>query len=227
MKIAHVFAVSLLTALTAFATANATLETARQHFQAADVLLNKTYKTVCAGLTKAQVSALRDLQRDWLKYREQKAQDLMRFNGDVPLDAANDVSEANPAYWKYMTSLTQDRIEFLNVYTGTSVPKGISGEYKDFYDGDLTLKEAKNGIRFSCVVARGPAEHEGDTSGVAQLHGDKAIYKEVVPPGEDRKPAQLTFTFIAGHVLKVESLDTDYYQGTGAYFDGLYYKTKE
>jgi uncharacterized protein YecT (DUF1311 family) len=223
MKPVLLFAVCFAICLPVFADSRPTLATARKDFEAADAQLNKTYKTVCVGLTKPQVAALRDLQRDWVQYRDQKAQDLLQFNGDVSDD--DDKPEAIPAYWKYMTSLTRDRIEFLKVYPGTNVPKGITGTYKDFYDGDLTLKETKAGIEFSCEVVRGRAENEGEISGVARLHGDKATYKEVLPADADHKPAQLTFTFIDGHIAKLESQDADYGQGMGAYFDGTYYKT--
>jgi hypothetical protein len=173
------------------------------------------------------LAALRDLQRDWMQYRDQHAQDLLHFNGDDP--ANEDTPEKSAAYWKYMTDQTTNRAQFLKVYTGANVPKGISGTYSDFYDGYLTLKQTKQSIEFSCDVVRGRAADQGDISGVAQLQGDKAYYKEVVPADQDnpdRKPAQLTFTFIDGHIVKVESKDADYYEGMGAYFDGTYYKTQ-
>jgi uncharacterized protein YecT (DUF1311 family) len=227
-RLVVLFAVCCASCLPAFADSQPSLAAARTEFQAADAVLNKTYKTVCAGLTKSQVATLRELQRDWVQYRDQHAQDLLHFNGDDP--ANEDTPEKSAAYWKYMTDITTTRIKFLKVYTGANVPRGISGAYSDFYDGYLTLKETKQGIEFSCDVVRGRAADQGDISGVAHLKGDKAYYKEVIPPDQDdkdRKPAQLTFTFIDGHIVKVESKDTDYYQGMSANFDSTYYKTKE
>jgi len=226
MRLAVLFVTWLAICLPSFADSQPTLATARKDFQAADTVLNKTYKAVCAGLTKPQVAALRELQRDWVQYRDQHAQDLLHLNGDDP--GNEDTPEKSGAYWKYMTDLTTERIHFLKVYSGADVPKGISGTYSDFCDGDLTLKETKQGIEFSCDVVRGRAANQGDISGVAQLQGDKAYYKEVIPADQtdaDRKPAQLTFTFIDGHVVNVEEKDANYYEGMSACFGGTYYKT--
>ena len=129
-------------------------------------------------------------------------------------------------YWENKAALTEKRVEFLRVYSGVAVTKGISGEYCDFFDGDLHLDETKNGIAFSFTVVRGPSAHTGEISGIATRRGEIAIYMERVAAKEDRKPCQLIFTFINGHIVKVEGKNTDYYHGMGASFDGLYYKTK-
>ena len=144
-----------------------------------------------------------------------------RFNGVQP-----DTPKNSPEYWQYETSLTKSRTEFMRVYSGAGVSKGIAGDYSDFFDGDLHLDETAKGITFSLMVVRGHAAHTGEISGVATRHGDRAIYKEAVPAGESRPACEITFTFIDGHIVKIESKNADYYQGAGAYFDGLYYKTK-
>lgn len=221
MKAALIFAVCILTALTAVAGSKPTLEEARKQFDVADALLNKAYKSVCAELSKEQMVALRGRQREWIQYRDQKAESLLWFNG-VKTDEPKERAE----YWTYKASLTEDRVEFLRVFTGAAVSKGISGKYRDFWDGDLSLEETKMGIVFSMSVIRGPSAHGGEISGVAQRKGDKAVYREVVEKGADRKACEITFSFIDGHIVKVSGKNTDYYHGMGVSFDGLYFKTK-
>jgi len=214
-------AVYVLSVLTVLAGGTPALEKVRQRFADADALLNKTYKATCEELTKGQVIKLRDLQREWLQYRDAKAESLLWFNG-VHTDKPRERVE----YWQYQADLTDERRKFLRVYSGRAVGKGIAGEYSDFFDGDLRLTETKKGIAFSFTVVRGPSAHTGEIEGVATRHGDSAIYTEVVAPGEDRKACEIVFTFIDGHIVQVTGKDTDYYGGAGVSFDGTYYKTR-
>lgn len=215
------FILGIVMAATAFAQENAPLKAARKHFEDADALLNKTYQSVFTDLPRDQAASLRARQREWISYRNQKAESLLWFNGiqaREPKDA--------PEYWDYMTSLTTTRIEFLRVYSGAAVQNGISGAYSDFYDGDLMLEEGKQGqIEFSISVVRGRSAHTGEISGVAHRRGNKATFKEIVPADEKRAPCEIVFTFIDGHIVKVDAKNRSDTQGAGAYFDGLYYKT--
>ena len=220
MKAFLLCAIQLFAAGSVFAGNKAILEKARTQFASADAQLNKTYHAVCATLDKGQVAKLQALQRDWLPYRDEKSESLLHFNG-----VETDAPKSSPEYWEYETGLTKTRTEFLRVYSGAAVRKGISGDYSDFFDGDLHLGETAKGIAFSLTVVRGHSAHTGEISGVATLHGDRAIYKETVPAGESRPACEMTFTFIDGHIVKIESKNAEYYQGAGAYFEGLYYKT--
>ena len=222
MKFALILSVFSLTIAMAVAQPTPPLNQARKQFERADAVLNETYASVCAALNKTQIAELRNRQRDWIQYRDQKAESLLWFNR-----VKTDEPKESPEYWSYMTSLTEDRVEFLRVYSGAAVPKGISGEYRDFFDGDLSLEETKKGIAFSFMVVRGHSAHTGEISGVAIRKGDKAIYKEIVEHGGNRKACEITFSFIDGHLVKVEGKNTAYYCGMGAYFDGLYFKTKK
>ncbi|MGC3991687.1 MAG: lysozyme inhibitor LprI family protein [Chthoniobacteraceae bacterium] len=201
------------------------LQRARAQFESADALLNKTYQSIEASLTKEQRAELRRLQRDWLPYRDAEAVSLITFNADT--SEAPDHPENRPEYWDNRTSLTRERIEFLTVYSGRTVSKGIAGHYDDFHNGELTLTETKRGIVFSCTVVRGPKAHVGEISGTAQLHGNRAIYREHLDRGENRQPAEMTFTFIDQHIVKIEGKNTDEYAGMGVSFNGMYYKTKD
>lgn len=221
MKAFLLCVIQLLIAGSVFAGSKTALEKARTQFADADARLNKTYHAVCATLNKSQAAKLQALQRDWLPYRDENAASLLHFNG-----IQTDTPKSSPEYWEYETDLTKRRTEFLRVYSGAAVSKGIAGDYSDFFDGDLHLDETAKGIAFSLTVVRGPAAHTGEISGVATRHGDRAIYKETVPAGDNRPACEMTFTFIEGHIVKIEGKNTEYYHGASAYFEGLYYKTK-
>ena len=221
-KAAATLFICLLVVTTANAAAKPSLQQSREEFRQADATLNTGYKTLCLSLTKDQLVTLRKRQRDWIEYRDQKAEELLWFNG-----IRTGTPTEHPEYWSYMTDLTKDRIEFLHVYTGTAVPPGITGAYSDFFDGDLHLEKTNKGVRFSIAVVRGPNAHTGNIEGVARMAGNQAFFTEPVQPGEDRKPCEITFTFIDGHMVKIEQKNPSYDQGMGAYFDGLYFKTGE
>jgi uncharacterized protein YecT (DUF1311 family) len=195
-------------------------EKTRKRLEVADVSLNKAYKSLCSELDKEKLAELRKQQRAWLEYRDFRSESMLRFNG---IKADN--PKTTVVYWETMADLTEERTEFLHIYTGKNAPKEITGEYGDCYSGDLQLEETKNGIVFSIVVVRGASAHTGEISEIARYEGDKAFYKEQhVEPNENRAPCELTFTFIDKHIVKIEGKNTEYYHGFGAYFDGLYFK---
>jgi len=221
MKTIAICAVYALATLAALADVTPTLEKARQRCQEADALLNKTYKSTCDELSKEQALKLRELQRAWWQSRDEKAESSLSFNG-----IHTDKPKESVEYWQYKASLTEERREFLRVYSGRAIARGISGEYSDFSGGNLRLKETKKGITFSLTAVRGPAAHTGEISGTATRHGDGAIYTEIVAPEEGRKACEITFTFVDGHIAKVTGKNTDYYGGAGVIFDGTYFKTR-
>ena len=197
-----------------------TLERARRRYEAADSLLNVTYKGVRAELTPKRQSELRDAQRDWIAVRDARA--------EWAAHGADD-SKVVPDYWEELLSQTVTRLEFLKVYTGRNIPAGLSGSYDDFFGGSLDLELTKAGLRFSIDVVRGPSSHLGDISGLALRRNDRLFsYKERIPNDEqspDRVPAELTFTLIDAHRVRVVGKNTDAHHGARAYFDGLYLKT--
>ena len=81
MKAVMALAVYVLVVMTAVAGTKFPLETARKRFEHTDAVLNRVYKTVCVELNKTEVVKLRELQRGWLQYRDQKAESLLWFNG--------------------------------------------------------------------------------------------------------------------------------------------------
>ncbi|MGB8352324.1 MAG: lysozyme inhibitor LprI family protein [Chthoniobacteraceae bacterium] len=220
MKIMVLFAVLTLGVTIVKADDKPSLAQARKQFDAADKVLNTAYKGTCAELDKVKIGELRQKQRDWLEYRDFMAEAFPQFNG-----VQTDTPKQTPDYWQMMTDLSKERTEFLHAYSGENVPSGISGEYSDSHQGDLELEETKAGIVLSLFVVRGAHAHTGDVSGNAHLKGDQAFFKDHPDPVENRVPCELTFTFIDGHIVKIEGKNTDYYHGMGVSFDGMYYKT--
>ena len=187
---------------------------AKARFTAADALLNTTYQTARADAGK-KAGALRELQRDWIKYRDHMAE----FGHGENFEAAL-------AYWDAMLDLTVARIQFLPLFNGKDVPKGLAGIYTDGHFGELQLEEKEGDtVEFSISVIRGPSYHTGELSGTARRKGTKLSYKEKVEPGDDREPAELSFTFTDGHIIKIEGKNTGHHHGARAYFDGTYYKS--
>ncbi|MEY2563728.1 MAG: hypothetical protein QOH88_1921 [Verrucomicrobiota bacterium] len=221
-RVASVLAVALALLATAPVHAGAEaaeLAKAKRRFATADAELNKTFATLRKTLPADEFKDLRDGQRKWLEHRDYISADQPRqngFHGDDPKKSAD--------YWTSMAELTESRTEFLRAAYDRSLPSGITGSYGDSFGGSLDLEERKEGVAFQINVVRGPTSHTGGLSGVATLKGDTAAYKEVVEPGEDRAPCELTFTFSKGHVVKLDGKNTDYYHGMRAYFVGTYFK---
>ena len=194
------------------------LAKARSRFEAADAELNKAYKALSGELDKEKLAELRGLQREWLAYRDWRAESLPEVDGAG-------TGKSSVEYWDTMRLLTEARTAILRVYTGKNVPPGISGEYGDCYGGELRLEEKKDGIAFSISVVRGPTSSTGDISGMALKKDGQAHFKEKLEPGETGSPCEITFTFIDGHIVKVEAKNAEQYLGNNARFDGRYYKT--
>jgi uncharacterized protein YecT (DUF1311 family) len=196
-----------------------TLEQAKHHFAQTDAELNKVFDAFRKKLGRDGFKDLRDRQRQWLEHRDYISADQPRQNG---FEGSNPKSSA--FYWEAMADLTEGRTRFLRASYDPALPKGISGVYEDSYGGELKLEETKEGVAFAIEVVRGPTSHTGGLTGMAMLKRDAAFYAEQVEASEDRQPCELTFTFVAGHIVKLEGKNTEFYHGARAYFVGTYFK---
>lgn len=205
-----IWGLSLVSALAASASA----EEAKKEFKNLDALLNSEYQAVRKSVDESWAEELRDLQRKWISYRDYMAAAQPRQNdeGDLPLEEA-------PSYWEMKTSLTQDRIDFLKAWSGRLATPGITGTYRDFFGGEMTLRETNGGLEFTVNVVRGPTSHLGEIAGVAQLKGEQATYSDGEAP-----PAKLDWSFEPDGVVNVTEQNTDQYHGARAYFRGQYFK---
>jgi len=196
---------------------------ARAKFEKADTELNSIYKALAAQLDKAGAAKLREDERAWIQYRDDMSESAPSFMGNGTVDEPKSMAD----YWEAMTTFTRDRIEFLRVYTGKDVPQGITGEYSDCYGASLKLEETKKGVLFDLVAVRGHSASNGELSGVLQPKDGKAYFKQQRDPGDGEKPCELVFTFIEGHIVKIEQKTPDPDAGNGVYYDGEYYKTRK
>lgn len=191
-----------------------------QRYEAADTILNADYQKLRAELSARQKEELRETQRYWIEDRDRRANFAAR-----PAEKPQVV----PAYWEEMLEHTVTRIGFLKVFTGKGIPAGISGEYDDFDGGTLKLDLNKTGLRFSLEVVRGTSSHLGEIDGTATHRTDEQFtFEEEVPADEqsaDRLPAELTFTIVDSHRIRIAGKNTIHHHGARAYFDGLFYKT--
>lgn len=194
------------------------VEAARTKFAEADALLNKVFKETCADLDKEETAALKKKEAAWEKFRDTTSAARAQ-HGDKKMDP-----KLSADYWASMESYDRVRINFLQIYTGKGLPKGISGEYTDCQDGDLELDETKDGINFTLSVVRGGESHTGQISGTAVRKGNTAHFKQQVEPGQKGKPCELVFTFSAGHIVKIEEVTPDPDAEAGVHYDGDYYK---
>ena len=197
----------------------ARLERTKSRWQKADAVLNEVYASVRAEVGKAGESKLRDLQRGRISIRDNRAT-FEAHGAEKP--------ESLPVYWDTMLGETVSNISFLKIYTGRDVPKGLTGSYGDASGGGgLDLEETPKGLKFSMTAVRGASLHEGEISGIAQLKGNRATYKQSSKEAaaDGHKPAELTFTMSAGHIVHVDEKNTAYFGGAGVYFAGDYYKS--
>lgn len=197
----------------------AKLDQAKRRFDLADAELNKTFSALRKGLPGDEFRNLRDHQRKWLEHRDYIASDQPRQNG-----FEGDDLKKSPDYWEAMADLTKSRTEFLRRAFDEALPKGITGLYQDSHGGELKLEETPKGVAFSIDVVRGPTSHTGGLSGVATRKRNVAVYKEQIEAGEEREPCELTFTFIDGHIVKLDGKNTEHHHGARAYFVGTYFK---
>lgn len=196
------------------------LNRARRRFADADAALNADYQALRATLSAQQQNELRDSQRDWIEFRDSRAAWETR---------GAKIAKEFRDYWEELLSQTTTRLGYLKVYTGRAVPPGLSGEYGDFSGGSLSLELAKEGLRFSIEVVRGVSLHLGEISGLAVRKSDTFFaYREKVPLEEqspNRLPAELTFTVVDFHRVRVVGKNTSAHHGARASFDGMYLKT--
>lgn len=184
-----------------------------QRYIAADALLNQRYKAIMASLSETKGKELKTLQKGWIGHRDYMAGATER-HGDEPAPHTLD-------YWDEMHEQTVTRVQFLNAFAGIGVKPGLTGEFRDFSGGTLTLSQKQNGLAFTFEVVRGPTFHLGNVEGVAKFNEDKSKATWVDSSNADCK---IFFTFEEGRMTTVTEQNTSEYHGARAYFSGTYYK---
>ncbi len=197
----------------------AELKKAKVEHAKADTKLNAAYKAAMAVLSDDAKDELKKDQRAWLQYRDDMAKAQAHQAGDDP-----EKPEGSTAYWEMMTSLCDDRSEWLGSYTLADLPKGLTGEWSDSRGGRVYLQERKDGVAFGIETVRTPAFNIGGIAGLAKKKGAGAEFVDKATADQEGGPCKLHFTLDDSGDLTVKGERTDGYHGRGAFFDGVYRK---
>ena len=193
------------------------LESAKAEFAEADRELNEQYQLTREALTESQFDSLREEQRDWLRYRDARSIQAVRYDERSTPEG----EEKNTAYfWQVMAGLTKHRTKMVKAWRDTRSDKPLTGRYADDYGGSMLLLEQDNKLYFLIEVVRGPTYHLGGIAGIAEINGRLARYSD---NDTENKKKETWITFITGgQRLKLITANAHYYHGARAYFDGEY-----
>jgi uncharacterized protein YecT (DUF1311 family) len=201
------------------------LRFAKADYAAADAELNRVYGEIRETLKdQPEVWAdLRQRQRDWIDYRDYIVSHPATSGTDP------DAKQKSISYWDTMAGMTESQTEFLEIFSGESVPDGRDGIYVDARGGQLMIENADaESFDFSISVVRGPTFHLGDVSGKAKIGSDGvAVFVDTEPDAFiDGKPCIIRFE-LKGKRIQVSGENTMYYHGARAYFDGEFFKQSD
>ena len=195
-----------------------TLPEAKAAFLKADKALNEAWSAAQKALAESDFAELQVKQRDWMKYREDRARGANRENGEPE-------AKLTAGYYEAATELTQSRADWLRGRV-TNEADSLTGLWIDSFGGAIEIVQEKDRLLFVAEVVRGPTFHTGSLTGVASWTtplgwcSDKGRDKE--------KTEESNLVFVArGSVLEIIGANTSHYHGARAYFDGEYCKVGE
>ena len=196
------------------------LAEATAKFAKVDQELNREYTAAKKTLPDHEFNELRDQQRDWLEYRDNRTKMFMAFDHrDVP----EGQEKESAAYWEMMIDLTETRILILKAWQIQNDPELWSGRYTDGYGGYMEIFQEGKILYFTIEVVRGPTYHLGSIGGIAVTNQTSARFTDLEQRKKDNDDEEtwLTFDKELRH-LKVSGVNTGHYHGARAYFDGKY-----
>lgn len=199
-----------------------TLQQARAEFATADAALNRAYQNAKAELQQWRFEILQVEQRDWLAYRDSRAEAAAILEGQ----AKEGEEKSNVEYWVAMTYLTETRIAILEAWLKVDeFDKEWEGVWIDGYGGELAIFETGGrSIEFFLEVVRGPTYHLGSIGGIAETNEIEARFS--IEEESADQPTWLTFRQEEGR-LAVTGINTQFFHGARAYFDGTYIRIRE
>ena len=158
-------------------------------------------------------------QRDWVKYRDDRARGDDRNMSDAD-------AKKSPEYYETAAELTQGRADWLRGRIKNATDPVITGVWTDSFGGKVEIVQEKERLLFVLSVVRGPTFHTGALAGVATWNEPLGWFSD---KGRDKdKPEETNVVFVRrGFVLEIIGANTTYYHGARAYFDGDYCKTGE
>ncbi len=161
-------------------------------------------------------------QAAWYEWRDVKARDAAQFLSQ------SDIIEEE--FWWNLQHDTRARTQYLEASLFTYGPVAAElGDWEGYWvDGDggfITITEPEPGlIEFAIEVVRGPTFHLGQIDGSAGVSDASVEYR--VKPDPDWDETVISFSR-DGPFLVVEGINTQYFHGARAWFDGQYLRLSE
>lgn len=204
--------------------ARPTLAEAKSDFEKADAELNRVYREVRAAISEWKFKSLQESQKEWLSYRDARAEADATFNGGNEFE---DRETETPFYWEALTSSTETRTEMIAAWKDDRIE--WTGLWTDGYGGWLLIEETEKPgeLGFHIQVVRGPTSHLGSIFGIARRNKDAAFFSDNGDPdyhfGDAKEETWLWFSKNSGEpTLKLDGINTQSYHGARAFFDGVY-----
>lgn len=194
------------------------LTEARAAFTKADKALNEIWATAKKALGDAEFVQLQAKQRDWMKFREDRARGANRDNGEPE-------GKQTIAYYEAAAELTLSRADWLRARIKNE-SDSLTGTWIDSFGATLQVVQEKERLWFVVEVVRGPTFHTGSLAGVATWNAPLGWFSDKGREKEKTEESNLVFVS-RGSVLEIIGANTSYYHGARAYFDGEYCKAGE
>ncbi len=198
------------------------LETSKTEFAEADKQLNVVYLSLKKTMPEWSFKQLQPDQRRWVSYR-----DAMAERAVFDLEGKVKDVKTKADYWSMMAGLTWARVDVLNGWAAVAEEGKWLGDYSDSYGGGMSISVKEGKLHFKIDVVRGLSHHVGQISGVAEINQSYARFSD---EGKGREGVEgktwLDFEILDGARIKVRGVNTSYYHGARAYFDGTYVRVE-
>ena len=195
-----------------------TLAEAKAAFAKADKALNEAWAAAKKALPESEFAELQVKQRDWMKFREDRARGANRENGEPE-------TKQSAAYYEASAELTASRADWVRGRVKNEADS-LTGLWIDSFGGTLEIVQEEDRLLFVIEVVRGPTFHTGSLAGVATWNTPLGWFSDKGHEKEKTEESNLVFVS-RGNVLEIIGANTSYYHGARAYFDGDYCKVGE
>ncbi|MFC5050595.1 lysozyme inhibitor LprI family protein [Rubritalea spongiae] len=186
-------------------------------YKAADKKLNANYQQVKKVLPEYEFAEIKKSQKEWLEHKLDTEKRLASEKGTI-------------RYWELLEYMTASRAQYLWVRANVKPKEGVwDGLYSDGHGGSLSILTNENGtIYFEMMVVRGPTYHTGSISGNAVTNQMAARFTDKGIVEEKEGVTWINFKkAYDARTVTVEGINSSYYHGARAYFDGEYYRIGE
>lgn len=214
-----------LTTLDAQEEAPKTLAQEKAAYQKADANLNNAWKATKAALGEWEYEKLQEEQREWLEFRDQSAKSAAFYDEGREYEGREE--EAN-AFWSTRTHLTETRTRMIKAWESESgSDPDWNGVWTDGYGGWIHIATDESGgkLHFHLEVVRGPTYHLGVLDGIARLNDPMAFFSDKGSGEKNPEDPETWLVFEkggSGPQLKLSAVNSQYYHGVRAYFQGTY-----